>query len=147
MNLEAYLAPRYSPAPSVENDSSLDEIIHQKSDLQSRKLDILAAEMRWRLYLASKNLYAVGQDEARLETMVAQLDRQANYQLRSHDEKAPLYRQLFTLRAERRSQQTDCWRDVVQVMRDFLVAWEAHEQAQARARFLHDVGTTAEGTL
>lgn len=104
MNLEAYLAPRYSPAASVENDSSLDELIHQKSDLQSRKLYILAAEMRWRLYLTSKNLYAVGQDEARLEGMVAQLDRQANYQLRCHEEKAPLYRQRFALRAGQRTQ-------------------------------------------
>ena len=40
------------------------------------------------------------------------------------------------LEKERRTEDVECWRDVVMVMRDFLVVWEAHEQAKTKAIFL-----------
>lgn len=51
------------------------------------------------------------------------------------------------LQAEVRSEHVKCWRDVVLVMRDFLLAREAHEQAKGRAIFINHVGTGTEGYL
>lgn len=134
-------------APPEETDSALDDLVHQKSRLQARKLDILASEIGWRLRIAAENVYHLERDRAHAETMINDLTVAANYRLRDHEEKAPLYRRLFEIETELRTQKSDCWRDVANVMRDFLATWELHQQAQARARFLHDVGSGPEGTL
>jgi hypothetical protein len=154
MNLPAYLelpAPAYSPSsrltPEPEDADALEDLVHQKSRLQARKLDILASEIGWRLRIAAENVYHLERDHAHAETMINELTLAANYRLRDHHEKAPFYRKLFEIETELRAQKTDCWRDVANVMRDFLATWELHEQAQARARFLHDVGSGPEGTL
>lgn len=130
-----------------DSDSTLEQLIHGKSEILGKKLDILASEINWRLYLASGNLKRLEDDHEKLTDMLQRLDRDARYQLRDHQEKAPLYRQLFAVQGEKRSQQIECWRDVVQVMRDFLAAWEAHAQAKNRAAFINDVGTRPEEDL
>ncbi len=61
--------------------------------------------------------------------------------MREHQDKGIFYRKLFDFQTEARSEQVECWRDVVMVMRDFLYAWDAHEQARARAMFIQNVGT------
>jgi hypothetical protein len=151
----------YAPGPSTQpgvpdsvdaahsdgNDSALEDLLHQKSGLQAKKLEILAAELRWRLHLAAQNLYTLGRDRAVVIGMIDRLTVDANYRLRDHQEKAPLYRRLFDIETEERTQQVDCWRDVANVMRDFLGTWEAHEQARARAMFLENVGQGAAGDL
>jgi hypothetical protein len=155
LNYLEILAPAYSPgssdrpevpatanaASSGETDSALENLLHQKSHLQARKLEILAAELRWRLHLAAQNLHTLEQDQSSVHDLLNQLTIDANYRLRDHQEKAPLYRRMFEIETEKRAQHVECWRDVANVMRDFLVTWEAHEQARSRAMFLNDVGT------
>lgn len=144
---ESYLSSivSYGTQPPLESDhpadSSLEQLIHQKSGILNRKLEILAAEIWWRLHLTSRNLSSLEDDTARLTDMLNQLDVAANYQVREHQDKGVFYRKLFDLQTEKRSQQVECWRDVVTVMRDFLTFWEGHEQAKARAIFLEHVGT------
>jgi len=144
---ESYLSSivSYGTQPTQESDrqadSSLEQLIHQKSSILNRKLEILAAEIWWRLHLTSRNLSSLEDDTARLTDMLNQLEVAANYHLREHQDKGVLYRKLFDLQTEKRSQQVECWRDVVLVMRDFLTVWEGHEQAKARAIFLEHVGT------
>jgi hypothetical protein len=130
--------------PKLGDDSAdpvLEGLIHGKSDMLAKKLDILASEIKWRLYLASGNLKRLDEDQEKLTSMIERLDRDANYQMRDHQEKAPLYRQLFAIQGEKRSQPIECWRDVIMVMRDFLGVWEAHQLAQNRATFIENVGT------
>jgi len=138
----------YSPGPVLNetsrrgepvDDSLLEELIHGKSRILGRKLDILAAEIWWRLQITSRNLKGIDDDKAVISEMLERVGRMANYQLREHRDKDSFYRKLFELETEARSQQTECWRDVVLVMKDFLYAWEAHEQARARAVFLKSV--------
>lgn len=122
-------------------DSALEDLLHQKSHILSKKLEILGAEMWWRLHIASRNLTSLEEDKSKVQDMLSQPDVAANYQLREHQEKRVLYQSLFQIETEQRSQQVECWRDVVNVMRDFLAVWEAHEQSRARAIFLNNVGT------
>lgn len=42
----------------------------------------------------------------------------------------------FDLQSERRKQDVECWQDLVQVMRDFMTAWEDLAGMQAKQRFL-----------
>ena len=151
MTLESYLTAQTASVPSIEpareDTDSLEALIHGKGRILEKKLEILAAEMKWRLNLTMKNLAHVAHDQTETRAMLADLDRDAHYHLRQHHEKAPLYRQWFNLEAEKRTQQTECWRDVVAVMRDFLAVWEVHEQSRERAAFIHNVGSGTEGAL
>ena len=147
--IEAYLTTASDSASAevlpaageLEDDGALEQIIGQKSKIQARKLEILAAELRWRLHLAAQNLHTLDRDQSTVHDLLNQLTIAANYRLRDHQEKAPLYRRIFEIESEKRAQHVECWRDVANVMRDFLVTWEAHEQARSRAMFLNDVGT------
>jgi len=147
MTIESYLlqttpaAAKATAHDEAAGDGSLEQLVQQKSRILSRKLDILGAEIAWRLHIAARNLHSLREDKERLGEMLRRLDHAALYHLREHQEKGPLYRTLFALETETRAQHTECWRDVAMVMRDFLYAWEAHEQARSRAIFIDHVGT------
>ena len=153
MTLDSYLAPTaLSPRDSyaaqpMRSDQILDDLIHGKSKILGQKLDILAAEMRWRLHMATANLKRIDQDQEQLTATMQRLERQALYGLRDDDEKGWLYRKLLDLETEKRLQHTSCWQDTSKVMRDFLEVWEAHEQSRNRAQFLENVGPRTEGYL
>jgi hypothetical protein len=103
--------------------------------------------MLWRFGIRAKNLDRLDEDQVLVETMLQKLDRAALYHSREHKEKGTLYQAFFSIREKKRQQETECWRDVVMVMRDFLYVWETHEQMQARAIFLENVGRTIESHL
>jgi len=155
MNLETYLASNAGtgstlPAQFVPPDAaahSLDDLILQQSAILAHKLDIPGAEIWWRLHVSSRNLTALADDRDHVQDLLDRLHVAANYHLREHQEKGVLYRKLFELETEQRSERVECWRDVVMVMRDFLEVWEAHEQARAKAIFIQNVGTGIEGDL
>lgn len=155
MTLESYLIPNAanenrgetSELDSAKADSALEDLIHGKSQILGKKLEILSAEIRWRLHLASQNLAHLETDQSRLQDSLNRLDRAAHYHLLEHQEKSPFYRKLFDIETEKRSQQVECWRDVVMVMKDFLAVWEAHAQSKTRAMFIQHVGTGTEGYL
>jgi hypothetical protein len=120
--------------------TALDQLLGVKSRILRTKLDVLAAEIGERLRLRSRNLIRIDADKERIGGVMDRISRLADYRLRDHREKSELYEELFNLENERRSQDVECWRDIVMVMRDFLAVWEAHEQAKARAIFLDHTG-------
>jgi len=120
-------------------DSSLDYFIGNRTRLLQTKLEVLASEIWSRLQIRSGNVARIEENKTSADQMLEQIGRLANYHFREQQEKTPFYRVLFDLEKERRQQDVECWRDVVLVMRDFLVAWEAHEQAKAKARLIDSV--------
>jgi hypothetical protein len=134
---------RYSNHNPVqqESDFTLDDLIHQKGRILQTKLEVLATEMIERLRIRSRNLEAINRDHEHATVLLNQLAVQANYHIREHSDKRVFYETLFSLERERREQDVECWQDIVQVMRDFLLAWEAHQQAKARATFLGHAGS------
>ncbi len=79
--------------------------------------------------------------------MLNQSTRLARYHLREPNETARLRESSLQLDSQRRQEDIQCWRDVVLVMRDFLEAWEVHEQAKSRAIFINHAGTRTEESL
>jgi len=88
MTLDSSLAKEaHTPSDSFSPQSErpeqiLDDLIHGKSKILGRKLDILAAEMRWRLHMAATNLKRIDQDQEQLAATMQRLERQALYGLR-----------------------------------------------------------------
>ena len=143
MTIDSYFLTSLLKEKSTEQNSTdraLEEIINSPSRILNKKLEILSAEIWWRLHLASKNLSDLDANKSNLQEMLNKLDRSAIYHLREHQEKGIFYRKLFDIETEKRSQQVECWRDVVMVMKDFLFFWEAHEKAQSRAVFINHAG-------
>lgn len=147
MTIESYLTfarqtgpPGLHPTPEKPGiDDALETLLHGKSRILARKLEILAAELNWRICTAAQNVLSLHQDEQAVRESLRNLDIDVNYRLRDHSEKAPFYRRLFDIESARRSERVELWRDVANLLRDMLGAWEAHEQAKARSIFLHDV--------
>jgi hypothetical protein len=123
------------------DDSLLDDLLHQKSRIFASKLEVLSVAMIVRLEILRENVARIATDKERAGVMLAQMDQQARYHFREHRDKNILYQTLFSLEEQHRSQAVECWRDIVMVLRDFLGVWEAHEQSQARAIFLENVGS------
>ena len=71
--------------------------------------------------------------------MLMQLIQEHPYDLNTRT-KSALDSKIFDIEKERRSERTESWRDIVQVMKDFLTTWEAHEQAKIRAEVLSYAG-------
>jgi hypothetical protein len=148
MNLyQPVLSETRSQQPATRPNDSLETLLHLKTSIFKGKLDVLVAAMGVRLRLMAHHLASIDDDKARITATLERITDAANYHFREHQEKGMLYRMLFTLEAEKRTQSAECWRDIVLVIRDFLTALEAHHQAQARATFVHDVGTGTEGYL
>ena len=127
------------PSAPIAAADTLNELFEVERRIVRTKLEVLAAEMHGRLVVHANNLSRVDRDkEFTLETF-ARLDVAARYHLREQSDKNTFYRTLFSLEQERRSQDVECWRDLVMVMRDFLIMFETHERAQAKVRMLSDV--------
>ena len=126
---------------------ALEDLLHSKGRILKTKLEVLTAEVLQRLNLREINLTRIRQDQSSLQEILHGLTRQANYHQREHREKVPLYQRQLELEKELRSQDADCWKDIVLVMRDFLAIWEAHEQARSRAIFMNHVGTRPENPM
>jgi len=134
------------PEPEAE-DSFLEALLHSKSKILSTKLEVLAGEILWRFQIREQNRIRLDEEQSSLQNMLLTLDRACNYLSRQHREKAPLYNAFFNIEQQKRQEQTECWRDVAMVMRDFLEVWDAHEQTKSRAIFLENVGRSIEGNL
>ena len=149
--MEVYQYGHHATPPTESSpeqpDRFLDDLLHSKSKILGTKLEVLAFEILWRFGIRAKNLDWLDDDQALVETMLQKLDKAALYHSREHKEKGTLYLSFFRIREQKRQQETECWRDVVMVMRDFLYVWETHEQMKSRAMFLENVGRTIESHL
>jgi len=124
---------------AVGNDKTLDDLIHSNTRILRTKVEAVSAAIQERLKIRKDNITRIADDRDRLTEIIKQINVAANYHLRDHKEKDRLYQRAFELTRERRDQDTQCWRDVVLVLRDFLTFWDYYERAKARGAFLEDV--------
>jgi len=120
-------------------DKTLDDLIHSNTRILRTKVEAVSAAIQERLKIRKDNLSRITDDRERLTEVIQQISVAANYHLRDHKEKDRLYQRAFELTRERRDQDTQCWRDVVLVLRDFLTFWDEYERAKVRGAFLEDV--------
>lgn len=130
-----------------ENGDALDNLIHSKSRILRAKLEVLASEIQARFAMWDRNLDRIGGDKEQVETLLNGSTRLARYHLREPNDGTRLRESSLNLDSQQRQEDIQCWRDVVMVMRDFLEAWEVHEQAKNRSNFLNHAGSRTEESL
>ncbi len=149
--MEAYYLPQKANLPTLPDadsaDTNLDNLLHLKARILRSKLEVLASEIYTRLNLWDRNLSRIDDAKTRVEEILRRFTQMANYHVREHRDNNLFHDQIFNLEAQRRAEDVACWRDIVLVMRDFLLAWEAHEHAKARAIFLQHAGPGLEKYL
>ncbi|MCG3148180.1 MAG: hypothetical protein PCFJNLEI_01623 [Verrucomicrobiae bacterium] len=128
-----------SPVLASATNKTLDDLIHVNTRILRTKLEAIGTTVQARLKIRQQNIERIADDREKLTGMVQQISVAANYHLRDHKEKDRLYQRDFELTQERRDQDTQCWRDIVLVLRDFLMFWDEYERAKARGAFLEDV--------
>ena len=116
--------------------SAVDDLLNQKTRILEVKLAVFASAIVERLRVRASNHERIDSNEEQVRQLITTTDRQARYHLREHHDKRVLYETLFNLHAERRTQDTECWRDIMDVMREVLIVWESLEQARSRSIFL-----------
>ena len=135
------------PGLASESAGALDNLLHSKSRILRTKLEVLASEIQARFAMWDRNLERIDSDKGKVETFVNESARLARYHLREPNEATRLRESALQLDAQQRQEDIQCWRDTVQVMRDFLNAWEVHEQARSRAIFFNHAGSGTQDTL
>ena len=134
--IEQMAAESDRPEALDEIDRSIDLLINQRTRILDAKLEVFAAEIEERLKIRKRNVEVILYEELAAGTIILEFD--PHYGIGRYDSRIQqiFYQKTFDLTKERRQQDVECWRDIVLVMRDFLTAWEAREQAGARAGFL-----------
>lgn len=117
-------------------DESVDLLIHQKSKLLSTKLEVLAEQIVDRVRIRGANHGHILYDELAMRTKLMEFDPHYGGCEYDPNLRSSLYGRIFDLNKESRQEDVQCWKDIVLVMRDFLIAWESHEQSRTRAIFL-----------
>lgn len=138
----------YHPdSPTADPAGTLDHLLHSKSRILRTKLEVLASEMQARFAMWDRNLERIDDGKGQVETMLNESGRLARYHLREPNEATRLRESSLQLDSQQRQEDIQCWRDTAQVMRDFLNAWEVHEQAKSRAIFFNHAGSGTQESL
>lgn len=119
-----------------EGESRLAGLLHSRADILRTKLAVLASEIRERLQIRDRNIAKLYVDR---QTIYAML-RRMQYRAFEPRDLVGLYLRRLDILKEHRQQDVECWKDVAMVMRDFLMAFEAAEEAKAEVQFLGNVG-------
>ena len=133
--------------PGQPDPLALDHLLHSKSRILRTKLEVLASEIQARFALWDRNRERIHTGKGSVEALLDQSTHLARYHLQHQRDVTRLHESALRLESERRHEDIQCWRDVVQVMRDFLDAWETHEQARNRSIFLHHAGSRPEDSV
>ena len=121
----------------MEDSSSLDALMNQKSDTLGTKLDVFLAQLLRRLRLRQENMAGLDYDDCKLGTMINDVRFQNGGYMGNADRRiASLEKQGFDIEKEKREQDMECWRDITMVTKDLLIAWEAYQHSRVKANLL-----------
>lgn len=136
---------------SLDSDTgaagALDNLLYSKSRILRTKLEVLASEIQARFAMWDRNLERIDDGKGQVEALLNESSRLARYHLREPSEATRLRESSMQLDSQQRQEDIQCWRDTVQVMKDFLIAWEVHEQAKSRSIFINHAGAGTQESL
>ena len=133
--LSLSLDSRYSPGRYASPDG-LDSLFASKNRILRQKLNVWALMLSERLSLHAEQLDRIHKERSKLTNMIETAKREANYLLRERSETDALYKLIFTLNSEHRDKEVQCWENVFDLLKEFLIVWDAYEQARSRTSLL-----------
>lgn len=118
-----------------------------RSELAEDRLAVTATQIVERLRIRASHLEQLMDEELSVGSRMLQLDPQSmGYNSDMMGLESLLAQKKSEIQADRRKEDTECWRDLTNVMRDFLNAWEGFSRNEAKNRFLAALPASNLGT-
>lgn len=133
------MAQNTEPPRETAQQSALESILDGRTELAETRLAVTAVQIVERLRLRAKNLKQLVEEELSIGTKLLNLNSGAfpadlNKEIMGME--AQLEQRSSQVQGAQRREDVECWRDLTNVMRDFLNAWESFSRNEARNRFL-----------
>ena len=122
------------PTPN-DQKSALEAMLSGRSELAETRLAVTATQIIERLRLRAGNLKELLEEELSVDSKMLQADH-AGLGSMGLD---VLEQRLSQIKGAQRRENAECWRDLTNVMRDFLNAWEGFSRNAAKNRFLESL--------
>ncbi|MDF7809461.1 hypothetical protein P4E94_18610 [Pontiellaceae bacterium B12219] len=116
----------------------MQSLLSGRSELAEDRLAVTATQIVERLRIRASHLEQLMEEELKVGSEMLQLDGNSSG-IHNSDMmglESLLAQKKAEIQAERRREDTECWRDLTNVMRDFLNAWEGFSRNEAKNRFL-----------
>lgn len=114
-------------------DTSIETLLSARSSVNKLKVNLWAGAIRERISILNRSLEQLTEEELVLDNRIIKLEGKPYDTSQTYD---MLKNSLQSLQGRRVVEEKECWRDIVVVLRDFIGAFEAHSQSQARGEFL-----------
>ena len=125
-----------NPPPNSQNDA-MKALMDGRSDLAETRLAVNATQIVERLRIRASHLKELMAEELEVDTKLLQLrDASFGQSIDMMGLESKLSMSMSQIRGTRRREDTECWRDLANVMRDFLNAWDGFSRNEAKNRFL-----------
>lgn len=129
--------PTQDSQPAHSQDAAMKSLLEGRKDLAETRLAVTATQIIERLKIRASHLKQLMAEELEVDTRLLRLqDAGLSNSLDMMGLESKLTQGLSQLRSAKRREDTECWRDLASVMRDFLNAWEGFSKNEAKNRFL-----------
>ncbi len=130
----------HNPEPQRETaqHSALESILSGRTELAETRLAVTAVQIIERLRIRAKNLKELLDEELSIDNKLLRIQGQfpAGFNKDLFGIEAQLDQRVSQIQGAQRREDVECWRDLTNVMRDFLNAWEGFSRNEARNRFM-----------
>ena len=121
--------------------SALEAILDGRTELAETRLAVTAVQIIERLRIRARNLKQLLDEELSIDNKLLGIQGQfpPGFNKDLFGVEAQLGQRVSQVQGAQRSEDVECWRDLTNVMRDFLNAWDGFSRNEARNRFLSDL--------
>ena len=120
-----------------EQQSALEAILSGRTELAEARLAVTAVQIIERLCIRAKNLQQLLDEELSLDNKLLQIQGQFPFGFNKDlfGIETQLDQRISQVQGAQRSEDVECWRDLTNVMRDFLNAWEGFSRNESNCSF------------
>lgn len=112
-------------------------LLDGRSDLAETRLAVNATQIVERLRIRASHLKELMAEELEVDTKLLRLqEASGGHSIDMMGLESKLDQSMSQIRGAQRREDTECWRDLANVMRDFLNAWDGFSRNEAKNRFL-----------
>lgn len=112
-----------------------------RTELAETRLAVTATQIIERLRLRAGTLQELLDEELAVDSKMLQASRVGLGTMGLDS----LEQRMSQIKSAQRRENTECWRDLANVMRDFLNAWEGFSRNAAKSRFLESLPAARNG--
>ncbi len=118
--------------------SALEAILNGRTELAETRLAVTAVQIVERMRIRARNLKQLLDEELTVSNKLLEIQGlfPPGFNKDLLGVEAQMNQSISQIKGAQRREDVECWRDLTNVMRDFLNAWEGFSRNEARNRFL-----------